>query len=409
VELQPLFHEDMTSYDTEEAALALGLIQSAALVSAEYVRIKRTLLEQAQKYRHLPFLENTHGQGAKLRSFGGRCLTWIEELEAAHSSFVFALAECSWSRLCGAIGNYGGHLTPEVEATTLALLDLKPARAATQILSRVYHAKLAQALRLFAEALHKIAHDIRLGARSPIPIVHEPFGKKQKGSSAMPHKKNTIKTEQMQGFLRMARGRENALVSNIQTWEARSIEQSSVERVEWPDLFHIVLHMFEVVNNVLEKLVVYPDNMYLQIKRSCGTYATDEAKGFLAKRCAPLGIHAETAYRMIQLASFCVLKPKGTWSMIRETVPHNLQQADDLLRCALTAKSESFETFGDLLLRSGLETVPDLEATQEDVDRWNEVLREIFKDGAVVAEWQQQFRVTYLLRSEAAIFARFGL
>ncbi len=408
VHLQHLMHQDMTSYDTEEPASALALIECSGFVEDAFRELMHVMRGQARRYQYLPFMERTHGQGAKLRSFGGRFINWMTELEEAHPGFTEAVEATKSSRISGAIGNYGGELSHEIEIEALRILGLEPI-IGTQIVTRVIQARLAQSLGLLAEALAKIALDIRLGARSGTPIYQEPFGKKQKGSSAMPHKKNTIRTEQMEGLLRMVRGRVAAITASVQTWEARSIEQSSVERVDWPDLFHLILRMFEQTRNVLGKLAVYPDNMMREIRDARGTYASDEAKGFLAKQLAKRDMQAEDAYRIIQLASFCVFKPKGEWLQLRHTLPRDHAYADELLQLAESIPSERYEHIRDFIVSGSLFAVEDLDHDHETVVRWNAILRDIFSDHDVLAAWQECFSISYLLRSEASLYDRMCL
>jgi adenylosuccinate lyase len=408
--LQHLFHQDMTSYDTEEPATALALIECCTLVENAYEIFIDILRTSARKYRYLPFLERTHGQGAKLRSLGGRMITWMAELDEAYPAFEEALKSLRRSRISGAIGNYGGKLSPQIEKRALEILGLSPLKGSTQIVTRVIQARLAQAIQLLAEPLGKIANDIRLGARSGCPIVQEPFGKRQKGSSAMPHKKNTIRTEQVEGLLRMIRGDVSALVAAIQTWEGRSIEQSSVERVNWPDVFHLVLRILNELGGVIDKLAVYPDNMYREIRDSRGTYATDEAKNFLAEKLAEKGKDAEIAYRIVQLASFGVFEPKGhVWRELRTAVPDSLSLADDYLEMVESAPPEEVNNVRDLILEGGLVPVEALEASQEDADEWNRLLQDIFSVEDTRAKWHETFSIGYLLRSEDDIFREYHL
>lgn len=406
VELQHLYHKGMTSYDTEEAAFAQALIDSSKIVR----KASEELLEEqrfgALKYRYLPFFDRTHGQGAKLRSFGGRVLTWRAELLSANTKLVQAMEGLRYSRLSGAQGNYGGLLTPELEKRALEILGFKPFHGATQIIPRVVYTPLAQALVLVAGAVNKMATDIRLGARTPWPICQEPFGKKQKGSSAMPHKKNTILTEQMEGMERMIRGYCNMLEEGSKTWEGRAIEQSCVERVAWPDIFHTVMRMLTVMKRVVAGLVIYPDNMLREIIESRGTYASDEAKNFLAEELGKCGIDAEIAYRIIQLASFCVFEPSRKRRDLRGTRPQKLEDMDALMNQAAALPAEAADTIEKLVCRGELRPVAELEATAEDVRGWNSILKDIFTDRGTLLAWEQIFKPSQLLRQEAFLYER---
>jgi hypothetical protein len=242
-------------------------------------------------------------------------------------------------------------------------------------------------------------------ARSGTPLVHEPFSKIQKGSSAMPHKKNTIITEQMEGMVRLARGYVLALTSNISTWEERAIEQSCVERVAWPDLFHVVSRIVTQMTKVCSGLVVYPDRMLQEVIEARGTYATDEAKNFLAAELAKKGIPAEDAYRVVQLASFNAFASM-TDGEFRGPLTQGYEYADDVVLGIRSLHSGTTDGISSRIAEGWLFAVPSLKATEEDVARWNACLKEIFTDAETTRRWVEVFTPTYLLRNEAALFER---
>jgi adenylosuccinate lyase len=405
-ELQSEFHRDTTSFDTEEPAQARAFLHMCALVEKALDGFNVVCKRQAQTYQFTVMLERTHGQWGKLRSFGSRLLTWIAELNVARSQFLSAASLCKQSRIAGAMGNYGGGLTPELERQALQILGLVPFHGATQIMPRVAYAPLAQSLQLICEVLGKVALDVRLGARSGYPICHEPFGKKQKGSSAMPHKKNTILTEQMTGMARLASGYAAMLVANIPTWEARSIEQSSVERIAWPDLFHITLRMLSVMTRVLHGLAVYPDNMLREIVESRGTYASDEAKNFLALKLSERGIEADVAYRIVQLAAFNVLKPTGFWAEARQATPLELFDTDRLLQQAKNASTPPAYSIQTWIPSARLFPVAELEASNDDVESYNSILSQLFSDQSTLHAWNKLFNPSYLLKEEHFLFEK---
>jgi adenylosuccinate lyase len=406
VELQAEWHKDTTSYDTEEPAQALAFLAMGEFVEAALDRFESVVVQQVERHRYTIMLDRTHGQGAKLRSFGGRLLTWYADLRIPRVQFKTALALCRQSRISGAIGNYGGGLTPALEAAALESLDLTPYHGATQIMPRVVYAPLAQSLQLVCEQLGKMALDFRLGARSGYPLAHEPFGKKQKGSSAMPHKKNTTLTEQMAGMVGMARHFAAMLVESIETWESRDIGQSCVERVAWPDLFHVTLRMLSVMTRVVEGMVVYTDNMLKEIVASRGTYASDEAKNFLAEELGKRGVEAEVAYRIVQLASFDVFQPRGMWAQLRASLPASLKEADYLLDLAKGAPAEEFVSIQTFIPDAKLFPVAELQASVEDVDRYNALLRDLFSNEKVLERWHECFKPSNLLRYEEFLYQK---
>jgi adenylosuccinate lyase len=404
VELQRYWHQDMTSYDTEDAAFSRALLDSSDLVSTELQALIDLLGTMADKHRFTVMLERTHGQGAKLRSFGGRVLTWLAPLKAVQVQLHFIIVHCRISRISGAIGNYGGGMTPEIEEKALATLGLRPFYGATQILPRVLLAPLAHALGQVAEVLAQSAMDFRLGARSGKPLWHEPFGSKQKGSSAMPHKKNPINTEQMEGMLALVHGAILSITQSIQTWEGRAINQSCVERVAWPDLFHEVLRMLSVMRKVFGGMVIYQDHMMQEIQESRGTYASDEAKNFLAAKCSERGLEFEVAYRIMQLASFNALSPSEAWTSVRAHVSTNLTEVDDLLADYHPARE--WTSIQDLIAGGYLTAEPQLEVTEEQAAAWNALLAEIFADKETRSEWDGLFKASYLLRNEDFLFKK---
>ncbi|OGF93138.1 hypothetical protein A3G54_03165 [Candidatus Giovannonibacteria bacterium RIFCSPLOWO2_12_FULL_44_15] len=406
-EMQAEWHKDMTSYDTEDAAFALALLQFAAIVSEDLEKLIGLMKGFALRERYTLMLERTHGQWAKLRSFGGRILTWLAPLLFAHEQLKRAAANCRQSRISGAIGNYGGGLSPEIEFEALRILGLTPFYGATQILPRIVQAPLAQSVRLVGEALGQIAVDFRLGARSGKSLWHEPFAKEQKGSSAMPHKKNTIGTEQIDGMLDLLSGSEASVLRSIQTWEARAIEQSCVERVAWPDLFHEILRMISVMHRVLGGMVIYRDHMLQEIQDSRETYASDEEKNFLALECGKRGIEFETAYRIVQLASFCAFKPTEYWAKVRETRPSfDLREADELLQESYNAPFKQSLGIKEIIKKGKLFRVEGLKATEKDVASWNVFLSEIFSGADTRARWDALFNPSYLLKGEGFLFSK---
>jgi adenylosuccinate lyase len=404
-ELTSEFHRDMTSYDTEDPAFALALIAAAEIIENDLAELLFLIGGIADAHRHTVMLKRTHGQGAKLGSFGSRVLTWYAMLDDLCDPLNACVKRCSRSRISGAVGNYGGNMTPEIERASLKVLDLEPFYGATQIMPRSVFVPLAQNIQLVVESLGKIALDIRLMARSGLPLVHEPFAKVQKGSSAMPHKKNPIRTEQIGGLVMLARGQVLSITETIGTWEERAIEQSCVERVAWPDLFHTALRAISVMKQVLSGLVVYPRNMLEEIVQSRGTYASDEAKNFLAAELAKKGIPAEDAYRVVQLASFNAFASM-TDGEFRGPLTQGYEYADDVVLGIRSLHSGTTDGISSRIAEGWLFAVPSLKATEEDVARWNACLKEIFTDAETTRRWVEVFTPTYLLRNEAALFER---
>lgn len=402
-ELQLYFHKKITSYDTEEPAFAGMLKESLLLVKMRYEALKTILEEMARKYRYTIMNARTHGQEAELQTFGKRCLTWLRDLRVSIDNLERAEENLKYSKLSGAIGNYGT-IDPLVEKEALKILGFEPFYGATQIIPRELYAPIAQALCQIVLTLDKIAVAIRLGARSGRPICQEPFAKRQKGSSAMPHKKNTISTEQIEGMGRMAKGYCSMIMDNIRTWEERAIEQSCVERVAWPDLFHVVIRSLKTMSRVLKGLVVYPDNMLLEVVESHGCYASSEVKELLKEFGLPFGLTTEEAYRIVQLAAFNVFEPSNEAKELRENPAESLAEMDELLLKSQQTPRPNPVSIQKVIARAQLKPSSQLEAGEEDVQRWNEILKRIFSDQENLDRWNQIFLPSYLLRNEATLF-----
>ncbi|MFA5877982.1 MAG: lyase family protein [Candidatus Staskawiczbacteria bacterium] len=403
VDLQQYFHSGLTSYDTEEPAFALMLSDSISVFGEHLCLLVQTLEEMAKRYRYTIMNGRTHGQEAELQSFGKRCLTWLVALQEGIKGLRSSAENLNYSKLSGAIGNYRG-LEGEVEKEALRILGLTPFYGATQIMPRELYSSVAHAICQIVLTLDKIAIDIRLGARSGRPIYQEPFGRKQKGSSAMPHKKNTIASEQLEGMARMAKGYLRMIIDNISTWEERAIEQSSVERVAWPDLLHVAVHAIKTMTKVLQGLVVYPDHMLAEIVDSCGCYAAGEAKEFLRQHGAEYGLSAEDAYRIIQLAAFNAFAADEHTKTLRRNLPESFEEADSFLLAFRRRPVIKPISIHETILLGKLAVSEQLEATLEIVDAWNSLLKRIFSDPNVCEEWNLIFTPSYLLLGEDTLF-----
>ncbi len=219
----------------------------------------------------------------------------------------------------------------------------------------------------------------------------------------MPHKKNPIDTEKVAGMAREARKCAAAIKENIASWEGRDISQSSVERISWPDLFHVAVHALETITKVVDGLVIYQDNMLREIVASRGTYATTKAKGLLADWLAPHGIGADTAYRIVQAASSEVFG-YGRIPMANRH-PKSLLDTDELLiiirsSCALP---ENMTSIADII-QCGIEPNPSLGVDAKTAKRWNRKLKLVFAKKENQAAWKEIFKPSYWLRNEARQF-----
>ena len=409
-DLSAYFHMGMTSYDTEEPVFVNTLYLSVIAVMSDTRRLMDRLRDMAITYRYTPMNARTHGQEAEMQSFGKRCLTWNVDLAAALNALERSEGNLKYSKLSGAIGSYSG-IDPKLEELALSHLELKPWYGSTQIMPRVLYSPVAGALADIAMVMDKIATDIRLGSRSGRPLWHEPFGRSQKGSSAMPHKKNNITGENTEGMAIMARQYAGALCEVIKTWEERDISQSSVERVFWPDLFHVTLRAIKNVQKIMDGLVVYPDNMMIEIIESRGTYASSRAKEILLEFGSEFGMKREEAYRIVQLACFNVFGPSEDAASIRE-MSFSTRESSDLALQTLRAKmakmigAVTIDSIQDIILSGRLRPSEQLDVDAHTVANWNTVLLLMFLDVDKRKKWDQIFQPAHILANENILFSK---
>ncbi|HNW71886.1 MAG TPA: lyase family protein [Candidatus Paceibacterota bacterium] len=405
LKLQKYVHNKITSYDTEETPFLQMLYQACEIIDGKLTIYQKTLINFARKNRYTVMIGRTHGQEAELKSLGARALSWQADLRVARKSFSDAVVgKLFLSKVSGAVGNYGS-ISPEVEKRALEILGFNPFYGSTQILPRVLHAPVAQALLNMILVLDKIANDVRLNARSGRPLLQEPFKKKQTGSSAMPHKKNPIQLEQIEGLARLAKGYTLAITENIKTWEERSIEQSSVERVAWPDLFHVVARALDVINKVFTNLTVYRGNMLQEIIDSRGVYASSEVKEFLKKHLSEkANLDYEGCYRLVQLACFNAFDEVNTFDP-EDEAPKSFQEAESLLCEKRKNPPKSPISIEEIILTGKLRPNSQLQqANQNNVDEYNKILKDLFQDPEIEKKWHEIFKPSFLLKNEAILF-----
>ncbi|OGY41890.1 MAG: hypothetical protein A2Y82_05565 [Candidatus Buchananbacteria bacterium RBG_13_36_9] len=403
--LHQFFHDSMTSYDTEEAPMSLMLLASVAVVEKACYKLLGILSDKVKRYQFTPMLGKTHGQEAKLQSVGKRFFTWYVKLLVSFLELQKAKENIYFSKLSGAIGNYQG-VTPEEEKIALEIMGLKPFKGATQIMPRQLHQPLANALTMIIGSLSQMAMDIRLGARSGNKIFQEYFDKKQMGSSAMPHKKNPIDDENQEGMFILGKNYAQMLRDIMVTWEERSIEQSSVERVAWPDLFHVVMRSFKNMTRVIEKLLIFNDNMLLEIINSKGCYASEDVKEWLMKKGEPYGLTYEDAYRIVQLAAENAHDVSPYRKALRANPPDSLEAAQKLLQIMdeqFRHACNSYDGIDDIIIGCKLTYTPELGISAEEIERWKSILLKIF-NRETIESFLEIFSIKYQLRNEHFLF-----
>ncbi len=288
-------HFGLTSSDVVDTAQALQMREACALIVKDIAGLMEAVRLRAEEHRRTPMIGRTHGVHAEPMTFGVKLALWYAELQRDLDRVIRARDIVSVGKLSGAVGTFA-HLDPDIEARVCQRLGLEPAPVASQVIQRDRHAELLSALAITAASLEKFALEIRGLQKTEIGEVEEPFGKGQKGSSAMPHKRNPIGCEQITGLARLIRANAMAAFENIALWHERDISHSSVERVILPDSFIALDHMLRRFTRIVNGMVVYPDRMLENLGRSRGVVFSGTVLLELARR----GISREQAYEWVQ-------------------------------------------------------------------------------------------------------------
>lgn len=301
-------HMGVTSYDIVDTALALLLAESSAHLQAGLARLRREILKKALAYRDLPAIGRTHGVHAEPVSFGCRFLLWYEELGRAATRLAAAAAEVKVGKLSGAVGSYS-QFPPEAESEVLRRLGLDQARVTTQVLQRDRHAALLAALAILGSSLEKIALEIRHLQRTEVLEAEEPFTAGQKGSSAMPHKRNPVRCERISGLARLLRGYLPPVLENNLLWHERDISHSSAERVIFPDAFHLAVFMVDELSDIMAGLIVHERNVTRNLNLTGGLHHSQAVLSLLLGR----GLPRQTAYELVQACAMASWSGRGSF------------------------------------------------------------------------------------------------
>ena len=288
-------HYGLTSTDVVDTAQALMLVEASAQIRAGIVKLGETLKVRALEFKHTPIVGRTHGIHAEPTTFGLKLLLWYSEVQRSLVRFDAAAEELRVGKLSGAVGTFG-HLKPEHEEAICAALGLRPVAVATQVIQRDRHAAYVSVLAVLASTLDKIATEIRHLQRTEVREAEEFFSEKQKGSSAMPHKRNPITSEQISGLARVMRANAQVALENVALWHERDISHSSAERVILPDSTILADYLLAKTENLIAKLLVYPARMLKNLESTGGLIFS----GQLLLDLAESGMLREDAYRLVQ-------------------------------------------------------------------------------------------------------------
>ena len=288
-------HLGMTSSDLLDTSLALQCKESGLIILSKLKAFHQTLRKLAVKHKDTFQIGRSHGVHAEPITFGLKLALWSEEVKRHIDRFSNALEDIQYGKISGAVGTYQ-HLDPSVEERACTNLGLKPSSVSNQVVQRDHHANFLSSIALIGCTIEKIAVEIRHLQRTEVLEAEEFFAKGQKGSSAMPHKRNPIITERLTGFARLLRSNAMAAMENVALWHERDISHSSVERIIIPDSTNLMDYMLIKVNKLFEHLIIYPENMLKNLNLTNGLIFSQEVLLSLVQK----GITREDAYQLVQ-------------------------------------------------------------------------------------------------------------
>ena len=292
------FHFGLTSSDVGDTCYAVQMVQSADILLRDTEAARDAIATRAREFKFTPCIGRSHGIHAEPTTFGLKLALMFDEFGRAHARLARAGDTVAVGKISGAVGT-SAHLSPRVEAHVCRKLGLRPAPIATQVVQRDIHAEFQMVLALVGASIERWAVEFRHLQRTEVLEAEEPFTKGQKGSSAMPHKRNPITWERLTGLARVLRGNALAAMENVALWHERDISHSSVERIIFPDSCTLLDYMFGLLTSLMQGLAVYPDNMEKNLGLSLGMWNSQTVLLALIRK----GMSREVAYRLVQDAA----------------------------------------------------------------------------------------------------------
>ena len=323
-------HMGMTSSDVIDTALALQMQDAGKIILKDLDILLETLKEKAKEHKETICIGRSHGIHAEPMTFGVKLCGWIDLIERNKRNFEKALEEARIGQISGPVGTYS-NISPEIEKQTCEILGLKPAKFSTQVIARDIHAQYLQSLALIASVVEQIAIELRHLQRTEVLEVEEGFAKGQKGSSAMPHKKNPISGENLSGLARIVRSNSLASMENIALWHERDISHSSAERIIFPDSTILVDYMLSRLEKTIKNLVVHKDNMLKNTNLFGGIVFSQKV---LLKLCSK-GMLREDAYKIVQTNALDAFNNHGSFieNLLKDEEVLALLTTDEIIEC----------------------------------------------------------------------------
>jgi len=343
------FHFGLTSSDVLDTATALQVGEASTIIAAGIDRLLQVLKKRAQEFKTTVTVGRTHGIHAEPTTFGLKLALWYDEMVRQRHRFHEATETMRVGKLSGAVGTFA-HLSPAIEEKALRKLGLVPAHVATQVIQRDRHAHYVSALAWIGGTLEKIAVEIRHLQRTEVREAEEYFSPGQKGSSAMPHKRNPITSEQISGLARLLRGNAVAAMENVALWHERDISHSSVERVIFPDSTILTDYLLDKTATLIEKLVVYPERMQENLELTHGLIYSGE----LLLELVAKNVTREDAYRWVQRNAMRVWDEGGSFKekvltdtdITKRCTPNDIEKVFDSHRLVRNVDSIFERVFG---------------------------------------------------------------
>ena len=323
--LSRYLHYGLTSSDILDTSLALLLKEASELILQDLQRLLGVLKEKAFQYKETLMIGRSHGIHAEPITFGLKMALWYDEMKRNLVRMERAKEAASVGKISGAVGTFA-HIPPFVEEYVCKRLGLKPAPISTQIVQRDHHAEFFTTLAIIASSIEKFSVELRHLQRTEVLEAEEFFSKGQKGSSAMPHKRNPISAENLSGLARLVRSYSIASLENIPLWHERDISHSSVERVIAPDATILIDYMLNRLTSIIENLIVYPENMKTNLERLGGLIHSEAILLLLTKK----GLSREEAYAVVQRNAMKIWEKGGDFK--------TLLSQDDAIQRLLTQK-----------------------------------------------------------------------
>jgi adenylosuccinate lyase len=302
-------HQGLTSSDILDTTLAVQLTESSELLLADLKKLRSTIAKQARRFKMTPMIGRSHGIHAEPITFGLKLALMFDEFGRAEERLTQTRERIRVGKMSGAVGTHA-HLDPKIESAVCEKLGLKTATLSTQIVQRDRHAEFMTTLAVIASSVDRWATEFRHLQRTEVLEVEEFFGEGQKGSSAMPHKRNPIISERLSGLARVVRGNALVALENVALWHERDISHSSAERIILPDSCTLLDYMLAKLRDVVEKLQVYPERMQQNLELTKGLYFSQSILLALTRA----GAERKSAYEAVQRAAMKTWKGEGTFA-----------------------------------------------------------------------------------------------